>query len=144
MSLPNPAASLPRANLSTKLQTLVSVDPINDDSTSSDDGFGVKKADRKASVPRSSVPTTATSYKVIEEPSRIGRKIRIIVIGAGASALNLAHDVSNSKLDLELVCYEKNPEIGGTWFENKYPGCACDIPSVNYQFSWAPSPNWTS
>ncbi|OJJ44468.1 hypothetical protein ASPZODRAFT_161036 [Penicilliopsis zonata CBS 506.65] len=44
-----------------------------------------------------------------------------------------------NSLDLDLVCYDKNPSIGGTWYENKYPGCGCDIPSVNYQFSWAPS-----
>ncbi|PYI31325.1 putative dimethylaniline monooxygenase [Aspergillus indologenus CBS 114.80] len=84
------------------------------------------------------------SYEIIDEPSRSRRKIRIIVIGAGASALNFAHDIDQSTLDIELVLYEKNPEIGGTWFENRYPGCGCDIPSVNYQFSWAPSPDWTS
>lgn len=83
-------------------------------------------------------------YEIVDQPSRSRRKIRIIVIGAGASALNFAHDVDQSSLDTELVMYEKNPEVGGTWFENRYPGCGCDIPSVNYQFSWAPSPDWTS
>ena len=83
-------------------------------------------------------------YEIIDEPSRSRRKIRIIVIGAGASALNFAHDIDQSTLDIELVLYDKNPEVGGTWFENRYPGCGCDIPSVNYQFSWAPSPDWTS
>lgn len=83
-------------------------------------------------------------YQVLEKPSRSGRKLRIICLGAGASALNLAHEVDISPLDLELICYEKNPSIGGTWYENKYPGCGCDIPSVNYQFSWAPSSEWTS
>lgn len=83
-------------------------------------------------------------YNVLEKPSRAGRKLRIICLGAGASGLNLAHEVDISPLDLELVCYEKNPSIGGTWYENKYPGCGCDIPSVNYQFSWAPSSEWTS
>jgi len=83
-------------------------------------------------------------YEIVEEPSRCHRKIRIIVIGAGASALNFAHDIDTSSLNTELVLYEKNPEIGGTWYENRYPGCGCDIPSVNYQFSWAPSSDWTS
>ncbi|KAH6884928.1 steroid monooxygenase [Thelonectria olida] len=83
-------------------------------------------------------------YEILEQPSRIGRKLRIICLGAGASALNLAHEIDTSSLDLDLVCYEKNPSIGGTWYENRYPGCGCDIPSVNYQFSWAPSPEWTS
>ncbi|KAK2596341.1 hypothetical protein N8I77_013237 [Diaporthe amygdali] len=88
--------------------------------------------------------TAKPEYQVLEKPSRGGRKLRIICLGAGASALNLAHEVDKSSLDLELVCYEKNPSIGGTWYENKYPGCGCDIPSVNYQFSWAPSSEWTS
>ncbi|KAL3481115.1 hypothetical protein BJX99DRAFT_219065 [Aspergillus californicus] len=84
------------------------------------------------------------AYQICEAASRSARKIRIIAIGCGASAINLAHEVSNSPLDLDLVCYDKNPSIGGTWYENKYPGCGCDIPSVNYQFSWAPSPHWSS
>lgn len=87
----------------------------------------------------------STPYTVLEQPSRTGRKLRVIVIGAGASALNFAHDVDTTpSLDVDLVCYEKNAEIGGTWFENKYPGCACDIPSVLYQYSWAPSAEWSS
>ncbi|EME42128.1 hypothetical protein DOTSEDRAFT_89605 [Dothistroma septosporum NZE10] len=85
----------------------------------------------------------STTYNVVEQPSRINRPLKIIAIGAGASALNLAHEVSRSDLDLELVCYDKNPQIGGTWFENRYPGVACDIPSVNYQYSWAPAV-WSS
>lgn len=84
------------------------------------------------------------AYQILEKPSRVGRKLRIICLGGGASALNLAHEIDISPLDLELVCYEKNPSIGGTWYENRYPGCGCDIPSINYQFSWAPSPDWTS
>ncbi|KAK0642619.1 putative sterigmatocystin biosynthesis monooxygenase stcW [Lasiodiplodia hormozganensis] len=96
------------------------------------------------SAPSSFAPRS-TPYTVLEQPSRTGRKLRVIVIGAGASALNFAHDVDTSaSLDVDLVCYEKNPEIGGTWFENKYPGCACDIPSVLYQYSWAPSAEWSS
>jgi hypothetical protein len=83
-------------------------------------------------------------YKIVEQPSRLNRKIRIIVVGAGASAINFAHEVSQSKLDLHLTCYDKNPSVGGTWYENRYPGCGCDIPSVNYQLSWAPSPKWSS
>ena len=89
-------------------------------------------------------PVVTEPYKVLEEPNRTGRKIKVITIGAGASALNFAHDISTNPLDIDLVMYEKNPEIGGTWFENRYPGCACDIPSVVYQLSWAPSAEWGS
>lgn len=96
-------------------------------------------------VPKSvSNEQNGDTYQIIEEPSRATRKIRIIVIGCGASAINFAHEVDINPLDLELVCYDKNPSIGGTWYENKYPGCGCDIPSNNYQFSWAPSAHWAS
>lgn len=79
------------------------------------------------------------THEILEIPSRSKRPLKVITIGAGISAINFAHEVSTSDLDIELICYEKNPEIGGTWFENRYPGCACDIPSVNYQYSWAPA-----
>jgi cation diffusion facilitator CzcD-associated flavoprotein CzcO len=44
----------------------------------------------------------------------------------------------------ELVVYEKNEDIGGTWFENRYPGCRCDVPSHNYQFSWRANHEWSN
>lgn len=85
-----------------------------------------------------------SNYIIKEEPLRKPRKIKVIAIGAGASALNFGHEVNKSHLDIDYVCYDKNPIIGGTWYENRYPGCACDIPSVCYQFSWAPSPEWST
>ena len=57
---------------------------------------------------------TARKYTILEQPSRVTRPIKVIAVGAGASALNFAHEVSTSDLDVELVCYEKNPSIGGT------------------------------
>lgn len=38
---------------------------------------------------------------------------------------------------VEHVIYEKNEDIGGTWLENRYPGCACDVPSHAYTFNFA-------
>lgn len=56
-------------------------------------------------------------------------KIRMICVGAGFSGLMLAHGIktnpANSFIDLKIL--EKNSGIGGTWFENKYPGAACDV-----------------
>lgn len=64
------------------------------------------------------------------------RKVKAILMGAGASSLNFFKKAEEEMENLDIVCYEKNNDIGGTWLENRYPGCACDIPSVNYQFSW--------
>ncbi|EXJ70138.1 uncharacterized protein A1O5_07211 [Cladophialophora psammophila CBS 110553] len=73
------------------------------------------------------------------------RPIKIIAIGAGFGGLAIAHAVESGALPAaELTIYEKDAGIGGTWFENRYPGCACDIPAHNYQFSWAPNPYWKS
>ncbi|KAK5048147.1 hypothetical protein LTR84_005817 [Exophiala bonariae] len=83
-------------------------------------------------------------YKVIEQPLGTRRPLRIVAVGAGASGLNLARHVELHMENVELIIYEKNEDVGGTWFENRYPGCACDIPSHNYQFAWEPNPDWTS
>lgn len=84
-----------------------------------------------------------TPYKVLEQPLGATRHVRVITIGAGASGLNMIRTLRKNIPDSENVVYEKNPDIGGTWFENRYPGCKCDIPSHNYQFSWAPNPRWS-
>uniref|UniRef100_A0A7S4I9N8 Uncharacterized protein n=1 Tax=Vannella robusta TaxID=1487602 RepID=A0A7S4I9N8_9EUKA len=44
---------------------------------------------------------------------------------------------------ISYVILEKANEVGGTWFFNQYPGCACDIPSHLYSFSFEPNPSWS-
>ncbi|OAA60218.1 Flavin monooxygenase-like protein [Niveomyces insectorum RCEF 264] len=85
----------------------------------------------------------ATQYEVTDQPLGVIKPLRIITIGAGASGINMAYQTKKHLKNIELVCYEKNPKIGGTWYENRYPGCKCDIPSHNYQFTWEPNPNWS-
>ncbi|KAI8211846.1 FAD-binding monooxygenase [Colletotrichum sp. SAR 10_86] len=82
-------------------------------------------------------------YQVSEQPLGTTRHVRIVTIGAGMSGLNMIRTLRLHLTDFDHVVYEKNPEIGGTWFENRYPGCKCDVPSHNYQFSWRPNPEWT-
>ena len=84
----------------------------------------------------------STTYEIQDTNLGHARDLRIITVGAGASGLNLAHQINKHMKNVTHVIYEKNPEVGGTWFENRYPGCACDIPSHNYQFTWEPNPNW--
>ena len=57
------------------------------------------------------------------------RKMRVVVIGAGFSGIYCGVRIPQRLRNVELCIYEKNPDIGGTWYENRYPGCACDIPS---------------
>jgi cation diffusion facilitator CzcD-associated flavoprotein CzcO len=42
----------------------------------------------------------------------------------------------------DIVVFERADEVGGTWRDNTYPGCACDVPSALYSFSFAPNPSW--
>ncbi|KAK0733515.1 hypothetical protein B0T26DRAFT_631405 [Lasiosphaeria miniovina] len=91
-----------------------------------------------------SVAPTKAAYQVLDKPLGSTRHIRIVAIGAGASGLNMIRTVRLNLTDYELVVYEKNTDVGGTWFENRYPGCRCDIPSHSYQFSWKPKHDWSN
>jgi hypothetical protein len=63
---------------------------------------------------------------VIEERSvDEARPLRIVVIGAGISGILACIRFVQRIPNLDLCIYDKNADIGGTWFENRYPGCAC-------------------
>lgn len=81
---------------------------------------------------------------ILEAPLGTPRHVRIITIGAGASGINMINTLRTSLTHYSHIVYEKNPKVGGTWYENRYPGCKCDIPAHNYQFSWKPNPGWSS
>jgi len=72
------------------------------------------------------------------EPLDYRRPLRVAVIGAGFSGLYMTILAEKVLKNVDLVVYEKNPELGGTWFENTYPGLACDIPAHNYTYSFEP------
>jgi cation diffusion facilitator CzcD-associated flavoprotein CzcO len=80
------------------------------------------------------------SERSIDEP----RPLKVIYIGAGVSGIDAAIQFPKFVPNLELVIYEKNADVGGTWFENFYPGCACDIPAHSYQLSFESSTEWSS
>ena len=64
------------------------------------------------------------------------RKLRVATIGAGFSGLIFAHKVQHEQPDLQefidLVIYEANDDVGGTWKVNTYPGVQCDVPAHIY------------
>lgn len=82
-------------------------------------------------------------YEILEQPYGSHAPRRIICIGAGASGICLAKFAQHVH-NLEIQIYDKNEDIAGTWFENRYPGCGCDIPSHIYQFMWALNPSWSA
>ncbi|EXJ55397.1 hypothetical protein A1O7_08324 [Cladophialophora yegresii CBS 114405] len=87
--------------------------------------------------------TEAGEYEVLDQYQSQPRRLKIIHVGAGASGLLLAYKAQRQLRNYELICYEKNPTYGGTWYENKYPGCACDIPAHVYTYTFQPNTEWS-
>jgi len=70
------------------------------------------------------------------------RHVRVAVIGAGFGGLGAGVRLREAGLT-DFVILERAGSVGGTWRDNTYPGCACDIPSHLYSFSFAPNPGWS-
>jgi cation diffusion facilitator CzcD-associated flavoprotein CzcO len=68
--------------------------------------------------------------------------VRIAIIGAGFGGLGTAIRLSQ-RGERGFLVFERESDVGGTWWANTYPGCQCDIPSHLYSFSFAPNPDWT-
>jgi cation diffusion facilitator CzcD-associated flavoprotein CzcO len=66
----------------------------------------------------------------------------VAIIGSGFSGIGLAIRLRQDGVE-DFVVLERNDGVGGTWWANTYPGCACDVPSHLYSFSFAPNPDWT-
>ncbi|NGN68784.1 NAD(P)/FAD-dependent oxidoreductase [Streptomyces sp. A7024] len=67
--------------------------------------------------------------------------VRVAVVGAGFGGLGAAVQLRREGIT-DFVVLEKAAAIGGTWRDNSYPGCACDVPSHLYSFSFALNPEW--
>jgi cation diffusion facilitator CzcD-associated flavoprotein CzcO len=65
---------------------------------------------------------------------------RALVIGTGFSGLGMGIALQQQGVDFLIL--EKAGDVGGTWRDNSYPGCACDIPSHLYSFSFEPKADW--
>ena len=68
---------------------------------------------------------------------------RVAIVGTGFAGLGMAIRLKQDGED-DFVLLERAGDIGGTWRDNTYPGCRCDVPSHLYSFSFAPNPNWSS
>lgn len=68
--------------------------------------------------------------------------IDIAIIGSGFAGLCMAIKLKEAGVR-DFFVAEQADSLGGTWRDNHYPGCACDVQSHVYSFSFAPNPNWT-
>ena len=67
----------------------------------------------------------------------------IAIIGAGFGGLGAAIRLQQAGFT-DFVVLDAGDDVGGTWRDNTYPGCACDVPSHLYSFSFAPNPDWSN
>ena len=78
-------------------------------------------------------PTEATTERAPVHTSAL-------IIGTGFSGLGMG--IALQRQGVDFLILEKADDVGGTWRDNSYPGCACDVPSHLYSFSFEPKPDW--
>ena len=82
-------------------------------------------------------------YHVREVPLFTRSKVSVVCIGAGVSGIATAIRVQETLHNCDFAIYEKNGDLGGTWLENRYPGCACDVPAHAYTYTFEPNPDYS-
>ena len=83
---------------------------------------------------------TATTEPLTEhhEGDARPRHVKVGIIGAGFAGLGMAIRLRQAGVE-DFVVWERDGDVGGTWWANTYPGCQCDVPSHLYSFSFASS-----
>jgi cation diffusion facilitator CzcD-associated flavoprotein CzcO len=76
------------------------------------------------------------------EARPLPRDVHVAIVGAGFGGIGAAVRLRAAGID-DVVVLERSDRLGGTWRENTYPGCACDVPAHLYSFSFAPNPGWS-
>jgi cation diffusion facilitator CzcD-associated flavoprotein CzcO len=73
---------------------------------------------------------------------RAARSPSVIIVGAGFGGIAAAIELKRAGID-DIRILERAADLGGTWYYNSYPGCACDVPSHLYSFSFAQRRDWS-
>jgi len=68
----------------------------------------------------------------------------VLIVGAGASGIAMACRLKEELGFDQFRIFDRQAGIGGTWWINRYPGVACDVPAPFYSFSFCQNPNWTA
>ncbi|KAJ5760458.1 hypothetical protein N7520_007614 [Penicillium odoratum] len=82
-------------------------------------------------------------FSLEEHPVDEVRPIKVGIIGAGLTGVSAGILLPAKLPGLDLRIYDKNADVGGTWFENTYPGVRCDIPAHAYQSGFSPNTQWS-
>ena len=87
-----------------------------------------KRIDSPTNGTFASSNNTSSNFTLHDTPIENLRPLKVIVVGAGYSGIYHGIRIPERLRNVDLTIYDKNAGVGGTWFENRYPGCACDIP----------------
>ncbi len=86
--------------------------------------------------------SAATSTRPATSTLPIPTEVRVAIVGSGFSGMGVAIALLDDG-EHDFVMLETASDLGGTWRDNTYPGCACDVASHMYSYSFAPNPDWT-
>ena len=75
-------------------------------------------------------------------PPETAKEYPVGIVGCGMSGIAMALQLKASGFT-NITIFEQAEEIGGTWRDNTYPGCGCDVPSHLYSISSVPTPTWS-
>ena len=101
------------------------------------------KVTTKEGLPTSTKQKEAETQKIVKAEKEVSVHVYdTIVVGAGISGLAAAYQMNQAGYD-DYIVLEKASRVGGTWRDNNYPGCGCDVPSAVYSFSFSPSHEWS-
>ncbi|MFE4478522.1 MULTISPECIES: flavin-containing monooxygenase [Streptomycetaceae] len=108
-------------------------------------GTGTRTATAAAITVAATATTAGTEHATAPHPTGdlAVRHLKVAVIGAGISGLGTAIGLLKAGID-DFLVFERATDLGGTWRDNTYPGCACDVQAHLYSYSFARNPDWKS
>ncbi len=86
--------------------------------------------------------TTAATPSQTPRQDGPARHVHMAIVGSGFAGLGMAIRLKQQGIE-DFLVLERADDVGGTWRDNHYPGCQCDVPSHLYSFSFAPNPTWS-
>ncbi|WP_354700541.1 Baeyer-Villiger monooxygenase [Paraconexibacter sp. AEG42_29] len=75
-------------------------------------------------------------------PTKDVEHVPLVIVGGGFAGVGLAVRLKQAGVH-DFTILERANALGGVWRDNTYPGCACDVPSALYSYSFAPNPDWS-
>ena len=94
------------------------------------------------SAPGPSAPAPAAGPSATASTPPLPAHVRVAVVGAGFAGIGAGIRLRQAGMT-NFVILERASAVGGTWRDNTYPGCTCDVPSHLYSYSFAPNPDWS-